>query len=290
MQKEQFIKVIKNAVDKMAEEVVFDTKKHQYSRKSDGVILQGVSTVSNIVPKSWLSAWGGKECSKFLGFTDYPDNKEDIEKAEKMLEKIKGMDLEQYLALLKQAKGGAFRKSKDAMADGTKGHKILEDWIKAKIEGIEPPELPLEDSMLLRPINQFIEWEEKNVEYWILSEALVASPDQFYAGTMDGLALMKSGKLAVIDFKFASVISEDSILQVAGYQQCFENVGIDVDQRIIIRLPKTLEKDEYDKKTRTYSKVANDLEVKILDEGYEEDRDVFLACLPLKSWINRITK
>lgn len=286
MNKEQ----INKAVAKMNEDVAFDSVKHIYTRKSDGVALQGTSTVSNIIPKPWLSAWGGKSCAKFLGYTDYPDNQDDMAKAVAIWLKICKMEnVEDYLALLKEAKGASFRKSKDAMADGTKGHKWLEDYVKEKISGDESI-LRLPSGMLERPCRQFIKWSNKNVEQWILSEALVASPDQFYAGTMDGMAMMKTGKLAVIDFKFATHISEDAYLQCAGYQNCFERQGIKIDQRIIIRLPKTLEKEHYDKKTHTYSMIPNNLEVKELNDTYEEDRDVFLHCLPMKRWCNKHTK
>lgn len=276
----ELVEKIRKAVLQMMEEVSFDEKKHIYTRKSDGAWLQGTSTVSNVIPKGWLSAWGAKECVKALGFSDY----EETEIAEDMLAKIKKMELEEYLKLLKHVKGSAFRKKKDAMADGTEGHEWIEMWVKAKIREEELPALP--EGMLERPCKQFVEWSNENVDYWILSEARVVSVNEKYAGTMDGLAMMKDGKLAVIDFKFATKISEDAYLQTAGYQNCFEKYGIKVDERIIIRLPKTLETDEYDKKTRTYSRVPNNLEVRTLTKGYEFDRDTFLHCLPVKQWIN----
>ena len=43
---------------------------------------------------------------------------------------------------------------------------------------------------LKRPIEQFIEWEQANVSYWILSEARVAFPEKEYAGTMDAMAMI----------------------------------------------------------------------------------------------------
>jgi len=276
----ELVEKIREAVMKMLKDVDFDEKKHLYTRKSDGKWLQGVSTVSSVLPKPWLSAWGAKEVVKFMGFSDY----DEIEKAEEMLGKIKEMDLKEYLSFLKEAKGASYRKSKDAMADGTEGHLFLENWVKAKIRNEELPVMPT--GMLERPCRQFIEWSDQNVEQWILSEVMVTSLKNDYAGTMDGLAMMKDGKLAVIDFKFASHISEDYHLQCAGYQNCFEEYGIKVDERIIIRLPKTLEKEEYDKKERIYYKVPNNREVRILTTGYEFDRDTFLHCLPVKRWIN----
>lgn len=288
-------KTIQNAILDMRDKVKYieEGNSHRYEDK-DGNWLQGVSTVSSIVPKDFLPAWGGKECAKFLGYSDIIYKKEgeketstqDKERAKEVLEMIKKMKTpEELQTLLKEAKGGAFRKSKEAMADGKKGHDWLENYVKAKIRNEKLPKLPT--GMLERPINQFLEWEKENVDYWILSEAIVAYPEKKYAGTLDGMAMMKNGRLAIIDFKFASHISEDYYLQTAGYQATFEPYGIEVKDRIIIRLPKTEEIEQYDKKQRKYYMIPNNIEVKIVETNYEKDRDVFFGCLPLKQWINQ---
>ena len=115
---------------------------------------------------------------------------------------------------------------------------------------------------------------------------MVAYPDKGYAGTLDGMALLKNGRLALIDFKFASHISEDFYLQTAGYAATFEPYGIKIDDRIIIRLPKTLLKEEWDKENKKYKMVENNIEVEIVKTNYELDRDTFFHCLPVKKWIN----
>jgi hypothetical protein len=287
---------IRKAVLQMMKDVSFDEKKHIYTRTSDGTWLQGVSTVSSIVPKEWLSAWGAKEAVKFLGYSDYEG---DHQRALEMINKIKEIEAdvdsdgnvikceaEKFIELLKEAKGASFRKNKESLLDGAVGHAWLESYVKARIRGEELPKLP--GGMLDRPLTQFIEWEKEDVDYWILSEARVANPEEGYAGTLDGLAMMKTGKLALIDFKFATRLSEDYILQAAGYQECFEKHGIHIDQRIIIRLPKTLEIEEWDEKKREYKKVENKIEVKIVGSDYQTDIEVFKHCLPLKKWINTI--
>ena len=279
MTKKDIKEKIQQAILSMMKGVDFSEKEHLYKRKSDGVWLQGVSTVSSIIPKPWLSAWGGKEAVKFLGYSDY-----DAKRAEEVLEKIRTMDVAGYMELLKEAKGASSRKSKKALVDGKKGHKWLEKFVLANIRKTELPEIPTDN--LMRPVQQFIKWYSENIDYPIASEAMVAYPEKGYAGTLDFIAMMKTGKLALIDFKFASHISFDTYLQCAGYMACFEPYDIKIDQRIIIRLPKTLEIEEWDKKTRTYKKVANNLEVKVCETNYEFDRDVFFACLPVKKWIN----
>jgi len=282
-QDEALVAKIREAVLDMMSRVTFDKDSHTYTRVSDGAWLQGVSTVSSIYPKDWLAAWGSKEAVKFLGYSDYAD---DTINAEKMLAAIKSYELETYLTLLQEAKGAAFRKSKDALLDGTTGHEWLEQYVKAQIRGEKTPEIPT--GMLERPIKQFIKWAEGNVDYWILSEARVANPEKGYAGTLDGLAMMKTGKLAIIDFKFASHISADYYLQCAGYQATFEPYGIKIDERIIIRLPKTLEMDVWNKKEHKYEKKPNNIEIHKVATKYELDRDVFFGCLPLKKWINSV--
>ena len=207
-----------------------------------------------------------------------------------MLGKIKKFKTaKEYVALLKEVKGAAFRKSKEALLDGKRGHEWLESYCGAKINGIKIPEIPKGD-MLERPLTQFVEWAEKEVDYWILSEAKVIHEKHKYAGTLDAVAMMKTRKSAVIDFKFASHTSPDYHLQLAGYKATFEPYLITIDDRIIVRLPKTLELNEWDKENRKYRKVENSIEVKVIDTDYEFDRDTFVAALPVKKWINQMQK
>jgi len=290
MNKELVKKIHDSALDMMSK-VGFEEDGHTYKRLSDGKLLAGVTTVSSIIPKDWLSAWGAKEAVKALGYSDYP---EDIELAREVFNKIQLLGdirevdegVKEYIALLKEAKGASGRKSKTALVDGKVGHSWLEAYCKAKIRGTKLPTMPLD--ALKRPLEQFIEWEQANVAYWILSEARVAYPEKEYAGTMDAMAMMKTDKLAIVDFKFASHISEDYYLQTAGYQHTFEPYGIKIDQRIIVRLPKTLEIEEWDKENRKYKKIPNNIEVKIVKTPYDFDRDTFLNMLPVKKWINYV--
>jgi hypothetical protein len=307
---------IQNAVLDMMKLCRFDEENHIYTTV-DGKWLQGVSTVSSIVPKDWLSAWGAKEAVKFLGYTDYENEEQEKERAKEILEKIKSfspvLDKDgnvkktieaQWIEFLKEAKGAPSRKSKEALADGTKGHLWLSEFTLAEIRknkiGVEHkryneltkeerikynyPEPPTD--LLERPISQYLDWYYDNVEYPILSEARVCNLEYGYAGTLDAVAVMKDRKLALIDFKFATHFSEDYYLQTAGYQAAFENYGINFDERILVRLPKTTEREIYDKTTHEFRKVPNNLEVLYVPTDYETDKKVFFGCLPLKQWIN----
>ncbi len=260
---------------------------HVYKTTDDnGTWLQGVTTVSSIVPKDWLSAWGAKEAVKFLGYSDYEG---DTQLATETLKKIsKFKTPEEFIALLKEAKGASGRKSKTALVDGKAGHAWLEEYVKSKIEGTKPSKTPTD--ALKRPVEQFLEWEMENISSWVLSEALVAYPEKGYAGTLDALAFTKSGKLALVDFKFASHISDEFYLQTAAYCMTFEPYGIEIDERIIVRLPKTLLKEEWDDKVKKYKMVDNNIEVETVKTVYEADKIAFLHALPLKGWINSVVK
>lgn len=306
---------IQLAIKDMESKIERDSK-HVYRNVETGGRLQGVSTVSSIIPKDWLAAWGAKEAVKFLGYSDYEgdiypaiekmieigkiykdfgfaiqsidqNNKMSEEQLSSEKAKVQSEYALKYIAILKEAKGASTRKSKKAMVDGTLGHSWLETYVESKIYAKEPPILPI-STPLERPIKQFLEWESKEVDYWIASEALVCNLEKAYAGQLDAIYMSKSGELTLADFKFASNISEDYYLQCAGYQACFEKYGIKFDKRVIIRLPKTLEKEDW--VNFKYVKVPNNIEVKVVPTNYEADRDVFYACLPVKAWINYIEK
>ena len=286
MTQNELIKKIQDAVLSMMSRVKFCEDGHTYQDQLTGEYLQGVSTVSSIIPKDWLSAWGAKEAVKALGYSDFPDDTETALRVWAQIKECKTVD--GYIALLKEAKDASSRKGKTALVDGKAGHLLLEAYVLAKIRGTALPEIP--KGTLYRPITQFIEWEKREVKTWILSEARIAYPAKGYAGTLDAMAIMVDDKLAVVDFKFASHISKDYFLQCAGYQATFEPYDIKVDERIIVRLPKTLTIQEWDKKTHTYSMIENIIEICYVPTNYEMDRDVFFACLPVKRWINLVTK
>src|SRR3990167_4292518 len=82
---QELVKKIQDSALDMMSKVVFERDGHNYRRVLDGKWLQGVSEVSSIVPKDWLSAWGSKEAVKFLGYSDYEG---DTALAEETLEKI----------------------------------------------------------------------------------------------------------------------------------------------------------------------------------------------------------
>ena len=263
------IEKIHEAVKDMYSQVSFDEEEHKYTRKSDGKWLAGISSVSDILPKPYLIAWSAKMVTEFL------QDKQD---------KIKELSNENYLLLLDEAKNTHRKKSKDALGLGSKGHEFLEKYILAKIRNIELPKL--ENKELERPIQEFIKWEEENIKQWILSEARICDIEEEIAGTLDALAILKDNKLAIIDFKFANQISQSYHLQTAGYSIPFEKYGIQIDDRIVIRLPKTLKKKVYNKQTRKYEEIDNNIEIRRSPFSIEFDKQNFRYARALYKYIN----
>jgi len=277
MEKEILIKKIHEAIIEMMKDVSFDEEAHRYTRKSDGKWLAGISSISGLLPKEYLIPWAAKETVKFLGYDD------EI-RAEEIHRTIIRLDKEGYQKLLTEAKDAYRKKSEAALIDGKTGHEFLETWIKANIRKTKLPKVP--DDNLKRPIEQFIKWSNENIDTWILSEARVADVQEEFAGTLDALALTKEGKLTIIDLKFASGISKNYLLQLAGYSIPFEKYNIKIDDKIIIRLPKTLKLKVYDKKTQKYTTIENNIEIARSPFSHEFDCENFRHARALYRYTN----
>ena len=252
-------------------------ERHKYTQKSDGKWFAGVSSIAGIFPKPFLMPWAAKEAVLFFGY-------EDDKLAKEMIEKIKFLSVKEFQELLHKAKTTYSKKADTAKLDGTAGHEWLQKFVLAKIRGIEIPKLPT--GMLERPIKQFLEWESKNIKQWILSEARICSVKEEFAGQLDGLAITMADKLAITDFKFANQISDDYHLQTAGYAIPFEAYGIKIEDRIIIRLPKTLTRKVYNRKTRQYNEIENKIEIARSPFSMEFDKETFRNLRVAYKYIN----
>ncbi len=287
------IEQIRLAVTDMMKKVSFEEGKHLYTRKSDGKFFTGVTSVTGLLQggdkQRILMSWASKEVVIDLGFYDIIENDTEIEQKEALLserlEHIKTLKPTEFYDLLKKSKGAFGRRSKKALEIGTACHKWLEKYIKAQLRDEDIPKIPKE---LKRPIGQFLKWEEENIKEWILSEARVIDMENEYAGTLDALAYLKTGELALIDFKAANQISKEHYLQAAAYQKPFEDYGIHIDKRIIVRLPKTLELKDYDKKNRIYRMKSNDLEALVIPTDYNFDIETFLALCRGFKWLGYV--
>jgi CRISPR/Cas system-associated exonuclease Cas4 (RecB family) len=215
--------------------ITFDGRKHQY--KLDGITCAGVSTISDYRPKDYLKFWSAKMVVEFLA------DKQEI---------IKKLNKKEYSDLLYEAKNQHAKKSKEATDIGEKAHNWIESYIKGK-------RLPITRD-IENPVNEFLKFEKVHKVEWIAVEKIVCSSTYLVAGRLDALAIV-DGKLSLVDLKTSSQIEEGYFLQTAGYQLCLEEMGVKVNQRIILRLPK---------------KRGDEFEPVLVDTEYEEDKKAFL--------------
>lgn len=221
-------------------------KGHKYTL--DGVTCAGVSTISEYMPKPQLLPWALKLMYEFL---------------EGKLENIKEFDQVLFEALLKEAKGQSYQVSKEALRVGIKSH----DWFEAHING---KDLPIDED-IKNPVKAFLAFEKDHKPEWIATEKIVCSPEYLVAGRLDGLCIL-NGKLTLIDFKTSKQIRESYYLQCMGYAMCLEEMGITVEQKVILRTPKN----------------GDDYEAVIVDTDPEKDKRAFLAQREAYGWANYV--
>ena len=302
MMKAKIGEAIQNAALDMMKQVkrIDNGRNHGYARVSDNKKLAGVTEVSSAAgykeAKGWMPAWGGKEAVKCLGYFERfvgETHEEELKKAADMLKDFSRMNLEDYLALLHEAKSGHSRKSDKAKETGTDGHEWLETWVKARIRGKVEPELPEANEFVIDGLKEFMLWANSEIKEFILSEARVALPAEpyEYAGTMDVLAIMKDDKPAVLDFKFADNKSISWPLQLVAYAETFRPYNINVSERYALRFPKSEFLKEWDKEKAMYKKIPNKFEVIRYNPEYNDfDFKTFMHYRAADRWVNAMIK
>jgi len=232
----------------LSNKIEYNEGKHTY--KLDGITCAGVSTISEYMPKPYLVMWSAKMVSEFL---------------KDKLDTIKGMSQNQFEDLLLEAKKQHSVKSKNALDIGTRVHDWIENYIKTgemwKIE---------ED--MKNGVEEFLKFEKKHKVEWLAVEKIVCSPEHLVAGRIDSLSMV-DGVLSLVDFKTSSQISESYYLQTQGYSMCLREMGIDIEQRIILRLPK---------------KIGDNFQAVLVDTDPEKDEKAFLNQRYAREWANYI--
>jgi hypothetical protein len=207
---------IKSIFDKFYKdnEIKFDENIHAY--RINGDLFTGVTTICSIKQKDFLAPWASKENWKYL--TENWDNSRLYTDEEKE-------------ALLLAGKNAWTNKSKKAKDSGTLAHEYISAYILGK--KLTMPD----DPEALNAIKAFMTWETENKPKWIASEKIVASLKNKVAGTLDTLCEI-NGKLTLLDLKTSGQMSDDHILQQAGYLICLEEMGLKVEETRILRIPK----------------------------------------------------
>jgi len=204
----------------------FENEDDKHLHTLEGQPLFGTSTVVGILnkPLTWWAA--GMAVEKF-GWKN-PKKHSVQEVATHVREKrdaILAMDIVEYTALLKEAYYAHSVKMKDSAEAGTDMHAELEKYVKdciATNEG-KPKEYEKYDH---KAVELFAKWSVAEVDTFIFSEGHCFSSKYWLGGISDVGAKMKSGKIAIIDFKSSESAYYSQFVQGGGYAVQVEENGI----------------------------------------------------------------
>ena len=246
--------------------VSYDDRTHSYTNSKTGKLLAGVSSVSELVggkdKSNALLQWASNEACDYVR-----ENLTDISKKDD---------------ILAEAKYAYKNKSTEAKDIGTDVHAILERIVNARLLCNAP--ILTDEEKELRSVKQFLEWEADRNPKWIASELLVGDAEELEcAGRLDALAEI-DGKITLIDFKVANNIGKSYYIQTAGYSELLRRMGVNVEQRIILRLPKTEKRKVWNGKG--YNMVENNLEAIIVPTPLQWDTEVFIKAREIYKYIN----
>lgn len=100
-------------------------------------------------------------------------------------------------------------------------------------------------------------WFKSTIKEVVQAEMLVYSHRYQYAGRLDLLAIIKGDRHpTVIDIKTSKNIYPDMALQLAGYQQALNEMGIKANRRLVVHLDKIIKGKS---KTKEYRNHERDL-------------------------------
>jgi predicted RecB family nuclease len=81
-------------------------------------------------------------------------------------------------------------------------------------------------------------WKDRHVEEILFAEEFVWSEEYGFAGTIDAVALLKNGLVALLDFKSSKYPHWEYRLQTVAYAVALrEREGLPVDRRALIQMP-----------------------------------------------------
>lgn len=150
---------------------------------------------------------------------------------------------------------------------GDQMHSLIEAY--ASGQKVEPP-----DTHEIQLAN-FETWASRHIRKWHHFEVAAYSRKHSYAGTIDAIATLSTGELALVDFKTSKAIRPEYYLQVAAYRYadyCSDpSVSLDKLQTCIIV--------HLDRKTKLWEHVY---------AGEYEDFLTFLAFRKAYAWLEKI--
>lgn len=213
----------------------YKDEKGEHLHLWNGQPLIGTSTVTNRISKGGLTWWAsGLACEQYGWLNPKKATEgERLQKAQSFAEIVQPFTAGDWLKLGDKAYKAhmtSLNKSKDK---GTDLHAELERFVKDHMGGSVGSYAP--------QIQPFIDWTEKNVKRFLLSEKHVFSERMWTGGIVDCVAELNDGQYVILDFKSAKEAYPSMFLQVAGYAtQLAENGFYDKDGNKLGEIPEKI--------------------------------------------------
>jgi len=237
-------------------DLVYDDILHTYT--VDGVPMPSVTGITGVMDKPALIGWAVKVTAERIAELWQPGRE---------------YTAEQIREAIFDAKGARYRASGKAMTIGTMAHDWIEQYIKSKIYGFAPPE-EHEYPKVASSVSAFLSWEQAHAVKYFTAERKVLSVKHGYSGTVDSVMTVDGKRLAV-DLKTSKAIYPEYFIQCAAYAAALEEeLGVEYDGIAILRVDKE----------------SGAFEFSVIEDGWRELFDVFLACLTIWRWRKKNVK
>lgn len=243
-------------------ELRFDPNRHVY--RVDGKWIPGCTSISGFMDNGKseaLKRWALKMGLNYLAT---------------QIEAGKSYDEIELAEMFESARKEPFKRTKKAADIGSVTHDYAEKYIKHQLKLGPKPKLPV-NKMAKTAAEGFVSWA-KGVDEWLYAERKIVSLDEWYAGTVDIVAII-GGKLTVADLKTSNYLSAEHLIQLAGYQIALEEEFEDkFENRMVLHLDKEVaEIKVYDLGALEGSTVQITPWTKIRFNSWESDKAAFLG-------------
>jgi hypothetical protein len=201
----------------------FNSKIHAHTL--DDRPLLGTSSVVGIIAKP-LTWWAsGLAVAKFGWVNPKNNPPEAVELAlDEGYKQVMALDKPNYKKLLAEAYKAHSVKLDTSADAGTDMHAELEKYVKLMIDDQDGTPM-LKNGYEHKAVEIFAEWAVKNVEKFLWSELHTYSERLWVGGITDCGALLKDGKIAIIDFKSSKEAYQSQFIQIAGYDLELSETG-----------------------------------------------------------------
>ena len=136
-----------------------------------------------------------------------------------------------------KGKRASLKKQDEAANIGRAAHALIE-WHTRRMLGTEAGPEPKVSDESLRAVLAWLDWSQMVGFTPLATELRVYCPTCGFAGTLDTLAKVQ-GVVTLIDYKTAKAVYPEALLQVNFYRHAAKMCGVEAEQAMVLRLPKT---------------------------------------------------